>query len=493
MSKEAGARDTSSRSRMRSQRWPWLVTTAAIALSVILLYTVRTNGPQRVGDTVFLRTDRAYVVSKRNRSVAGTGLPFAKSWGAYSPSFPRAEYTVPRMCKVTMANILERHGARFPTSGATTRIKSAVAKMQAVPAWTNEEFDFIKSFVYDLGKDDLIPFGAKESFLAGTESAQRYAHLDAPFVRASGSVRVVDSATNWTAGFVSKTGVPLPDALILPEDDGFNTTLDDSMCPTAASSDAQEAIWQDAFAPRIIARLRAFADPPESLNLTNVDVPNLMSLCSFHTLASASFDIAPSTTRSPWCKLWTAEDAAQFEYWMDLDKYYGTGYGNELGPVQGIGYVNELLARLTRTPVMDSTSTNRTLDADPATFPLDRALYADFSHDNQMIPILAAMGVLNQTHPGAMNPARLDVGRTWIASQMVPFAGRVVVEKLSCGREEKEMVRLLVNEATVQLPKPCPAADDGLCGLEAFVRSQTFARGGAPEEWARCRSSTQER
>lgn len=34
--------------------------------------------------------------------------------------------------------------------------------MQAVPAWKDPEFDFIKSFVYDLGKDDLIAFGARE-------------------------------------------------------------------------------------------------------------------------------------------------------------------------------------------------------------------------------------------------------------------------------------------------------------------------------------------
>lgn len=150
--------------------------------------------------------------------------------------------------------------------------------------------------------------------------------------------------------------------------------------------------------------------------------------------------------------------------------------------MQGIGYVNELLARLTNTPVVDSTSTNRTLDADPTTFPLDRALYADFSHDNQMVPILAALGVLRQAR--ALDPARPDARRTWVASQMVPFAGRVVVEKLRCGREDA--VRVLVNEKAVQLPAPCPVTRDGLCELSAFVDSQSFARGGAPDAWARC-------
>jgi hypothetical protein len=42
------------------------------------------------------------------------------------------------------------------------------------------------------------------SYIAGQEVYGRYSHLvkpkNLPFVRASGSERVIDSATNWTAG-----------------------------------------------------------------------------------------------------------------------------------------------------------------------------------------------------------------------------------------------------------------------------------------------------
>ncbi|KAE9382877.1 hypothetical protein BT96DRAFT_1009926 [Gymnopus androsaceus JB14] len=41
----------------------------------------------------------------------------------------------------------------------------------------------------------------------------------------------------------------------------------------------------------------------------------------------------------------------EFEYEMDLDKYCGTGYGQALGLVEGVGYINELIARLTSAPV----------------------------------------------------------------------------------------------------------------------------------------------
>lgn len=66
----------------------------------------------------------------------------------------------------------------------------------------------------------------------------------------------------------------------------------------------------------------------------------------------------------------------------DLEKYYNRGYGNPLGCVQGVGYVNEVLARLTSQPVQDTTQTNTTLDTNDETFPLEKGIYADFTHDN---------------------------------------------------------------------------------------------------------------
>jgi hypothetical protein len=104
-----------------------------------------------------------------------------------------------------------------------------------------------------------------------------------------------------------------------------------------------------------------------------------------------------------------------FEYYGDLEKFYGRGsvfsrrgvpwskgsdvfdrfrYGQDLGPVQGVGYTNELLARLTNTPVVDSTQTNRTLDENPETFPLGKTFYADFTHENvSYIAQLAALAL----------------------------------------------------------------------------------------------------
>lgn len=159
-------------------------------------------------------------------------------------------------------------------------------------------------------------------------------------------------------------------------------------------------------------------------------------------------------------------------------------YGEELGPVQGVGYVNELIARLTNQPVQDETQTNRTLDLSPVTFPLNRTIYADFSHDNQMVAIYSAIGLFRQQEP--LSTTHSDPERTWRISRMTPFAGRMVTEKVSCGG--REFVRIFVDDALQSL-EFCGAGRSGLCSLRAFVESQGYARNNGEGDFQKCFTS----
>jgi hypothetical protein len=155
--------------------------------------------------------------------------------------------------------------------------------------------------------------------------------------------------------------------------------------------------------------------------------------------------------------------------------------GQALGRVQGVGYVNELLARLTGQPVQDHTQTNTTLDSSPSTFPLNRTIYADFSHDNQMIAIYAALGLFPQARP--LDPVNPDPKRTLVVSRLVPFSGRMVIEKVAC--EGREYVRIFVNDERQPL-EFCGADRHGLCSLDAFVASQGYARSDGGGDFERC-------
>ncbi|KAF7795541.1 hypothetical protein EIP86_006703 [Pleurotus ostreatoroseus] len=399
-------------------------------------------------------------------------------WAQYSPYTPQANYTLPPSgCQINQVHI--RHGARYPTSGATDRIMRAVWKLLSVKEYKDPRFKFLKGFSYDLGVDDLVPFGADQSFKAGEEAFMRYSYLigldSLPFVRASSAERVVISALNWTSGFAAASEYIFQPSLSVVLSEAANDTLDDKMCPSAGSSDAQTSVWLAQYAPPVTKHLN---DAAPGANLTDVDTFSLMSLCPFESVAKRR--------KSEFCTIFESQTGAfpGFSYSGDLDKYYGTGYGEPLGPVQGVGYVNELLARLTSKPVEDHTQTNHTLDSSPETFPLNRTLYADFSHDNAMIAIFSAMGLFKQPAVEPLDPSKPHDARVWRVGAIVPFSGRMVVERLAC--DTSTMVRILVNDK-VQPLELCGASGDGLCTLDAFVSSQAYARNGSDADWASCR------
>lgn len=409
---------------------------------------------------------------------------FQRTWAAYSPYYPAARYTSPPdNCIITQVNLLQRHGARYPTGGQTTRIQAPLEKLRAVRTYANASFDFLRYFEWDLGVSDVISLGTQQMFESGIEHYTRYRHLFSsehlPFVRASDSDRVVKSAVVWADGIsYASDDVYHPEtSVILPEVDGANNTLDDSMCPNASSLKEVPDAWRDTFAPLIAAR---FNEAAPGADFDAEDVVELMPLCAFETLFHR--------TTSPFCDLFTFEEFKAHEYYTDLSRYYKTGPGNPLGPIQGVGYVNELLARLTSKPVEDHTQTNSTLDSSPDTFPLNKTFYADFSHDNQMVAIYSALGLFQDGNGRAPSAEEMNPRRSWRISNMTPFSARMIVEKLMCdgrGVEKREYVRILVNDA-VQPLTFCEAGEDGVCALEDFVESQAYARGNGNGDWEKC-------
>jgi hypothetical protein len=54
---------------------------------------------------------------------------------------------------------------------------------------------------------------------------------------------------------------------------------------------------------------------------------------------------------SAFCPLFTREEWAGFDHALDLYFWYGSAFGSPVARVQGVGYVQELVARLTHTPI----------------------------------------------------------------------------------------------------------------------------------------------
>lgn len=431
-------------------------------------------------------------------------------WGQYSPYFNVAQEAsgdggddtapsgaLPAGCTLTFAQVLSRHGARDPTASKTALYNATVQRIQASATAYGEGYEFLRDYAYTLGADQLTTFGQQELINSGQAFYARYAALaraapSGPFVRSSGQDRVVESAANWTQGYhaarladKSATGSDPAypyNIVTISEDTGSNNTLDHGLCTAFEEGPASEigtnaqTIWMDVFVRNITARLN---ENLPGVNLSATETIYMMDLCPFNTIADVDGKI------SPFCGLFTEGEWRSYDYFQSLGKFYGIGGGNPLGPTQGVGFTNELIARLTGSPVVDSTSTNSTLDGNPATFPLNRTLYADFSHDNDMTGIFFAMGLYNGTAP-LSNTTRADAAQLdgYSASWTVPFAARMYVEKMVCeDAGGEELVRVLVNDEVRPL-SGCGADELGRCTLGKFVDSLGFAREGG--DWSSC-------
>lgn len=347
----------------------------------------------------------------------------------------------------------------------------------------NGKYSFLTNYTYTLGADVLTEFGQQEMVNSGIQFVDRYrdlAHDNTPFVRASSSPRVIESAQNWTQGF----GAPNIPILVLNEASGFNDSLNPSTCTNFENGDISDIGDQatkefaKTFVPNIEKRLNN--DLPGA-SLTTSQVIDLMDLCPFNTVASVDGDDV-----SPFCGLFTEAEWDAYNYYGTLNKFYGYGDGNPLGPTQGVGFVNELLARLTNSSVSDDTTTNHTLDDNSQTFPLGLKLYADFTHDNDITSILSALGLYNNTEilpQQSIVEANSTEAQGYSAAWTVPFASRTYFEKLECAGQSEESLRVIVNGRVVPLVG-CGADEYGMCTLSAFVQSQSFASDGGL--WNEC-------
>lgn len=234
----------------------------------------------------------------------------------------------------------------------------------------------------------------------------------------------------------------------------------------------------------------------ERIHLEPRQVLQLFSLCAFDTVARLDpyglWHNQPERNKdamSPFCSLFEPEEFGSiYEITTDLEKDYGFATHNPLHKALATPWLRELLARLeNRRPVMSPpTSINTTLDEDRATFPVSAAqgprAFVDFTHDNQLAPVIAALGLW-------------DEGHHWTTSQTTPFSGRMTVERLECRGEA--YIRVLVNDkpANVSHGSWCAhtpgfktSHDDHLCPQNAFLEPLQWV--DQPDEWDKCYTKT---
>jgi hypothetical protein len=189
------------------------------------------------------------------------------------------------------------------------------------------------------------------------------------------------------------------------------------------------------------------------------------------------------------------------------------GYGNPTGRAQGLGYVQELLARLNNEYITTSNSSvNSSLTNNAEDFPLGRPFYADFTHDDIIISVLTAISVdYYHEHPN-LTQFPPDPERHFRMSKITPFGAKLITEVIGCaetnpaavhnkktyyypeqyGYEKSnatnKFIRMRLNNGIVPLDTirggQCEGRSDGLCSLEDFIASQADAEKLANYDYA---------
>ncbi|KAK1926180.1 histidine phosphatase superfamily [Papiliotrema laurentii] len=453
----------------------------------------------------------------------GDGTRLDRVWwensGAYAPwrsgGPGGGKRGLPRGCEINQVTLLHRHAARYPTTSAGKDMQRALDKIAnrktIIPRKYGELSFLSKADLAMTGWkfDELLNQGRKAAWRSGRELKAVYHPLiqsgEGLFVRSSGSHRVVESAGYWLEGFYGRAfklrdagHLPLPNVTI-PEGETSNNTLSVHNCPAFNNQDDQDLSMITNKLITARDRLNAALRPQPPLDTE--DLTCLADLCPYDSqVAGEDWE-----AWSRWCGIFTRAEWDVLGYRKDARRYYEAGEGSPYGKTMGAGWVNELLARLTDSAPEDSTTTNRTLDADESTFPQGgKRFFADFGHDNEMIEILAAMGLLSQQRPLPIDS--VPDKRTFITSEIIPFGSRIIFERIGCrlgdwepdpeapagdkGDGRKNYVRVFINDVLVPIEDiSCQQSgfvEHKMCEVELFLESQAWAR--EEVDWGVCQS-----
>jgi 3-phytase len=253
-----------------------------------------------------------------------------------------------------------------------------------------------------------------------------------------------------------------------------------------SNSDASVEKFAPIVTKNALDRLKEFL--PSDFNLTTLDIVSMMNMCPYEyaTLGRSSF-----------CALFTEQEWKDFEYITDLTFYGNNGFGAASGRAQGIGYVQELAARLQSRLIKSSDSSiNYTYDDNTKDFPLHQPMYMDMSHDDIIVSVLSALGMqyFNYGPHGLPDSVPHAIPHNFDLKKITPFGARLFSEIWTCPKDAKldslqemmyknpdlssasnttDYIRFVLNNAPVSTMgmEACKGAVNGFCPLKDFVKS----------------------
>ncbi|EIN09821.1 phosphoglycerate mutase-like protein [Punctularia strigosozonata HHB-11173 SS5] len=412
--------------------------------------------------------------------------------GPASPYFdapPQDDIPVetPAGCIVDQAAYIVRHGSRYPEPGSFAGWQSLFTTFQNSSYTASGPLAFIPSWTLPVDDQPHEPLflsstGAGEAFSLGMELRKRYGLTPGGSnitVWSAGQQRVIDTANYFVQGYLSQgnylsnTSENRGTIISLPDSVNYtfaNSLTPSSACPSYSSGDrsAVATTFRANYQPSIAKRLNKFLD---GLTLNSTSIGPMQDLCGFQTEVNGD---------SRFCDVFEESEWLDYEYAHDLNYYYGSGPGNPFSATTGFPWVRAVTDLFVLGP--NKTTSDGTFTPPP--------LLMSFTHDNNLPPIISALGLWNASDVSPLSLVKPNPARHFRASNLVAFRGYVALERLSCeqplgksvhhtanqvvvtpgkGVNAKKYVRVRVDNAPVAIPG-CTSGPGSSCSLASFAK-----------------------
>ncbi|XP_051655647.1 multiple inositol polyphosphate phosphatase 1 [Manacus candei] len=357
---------------------------------------------------------------------------------------PGAIESPPATCAPLQVRAVLRHGTRYPTAGQVRRLGElharllrrpaeptacpAAAALAAWPMWYEESLD---GRLAPQGRRDMeqlarrlaarFPalFAARRRLALASSSKHRCLQSGAAFRRGLGpdlslggdevEVQVNDSLMRFfdhCAKFVA----------LVEENDA-------AMCQVSAFKEGPEM-------KKVLEKVAsALCLPVEELNADLVQVAFL----------TCSYELAIKNVTSPWCSLFTEEDAKVLEYLNDLKQYWKRGYGYDINSRSSCILFQDIFQHL-----------DKAVEESKSSKPISSPLIVQVGHAETLQPLLALMGFFKDKEPLLANNFARQTHRKFRSGRIVPYAANLVFVLYHCDHvnasREEYQVQMLLNE-----------------------------------------------
>ncbi|NXE42816.1 MINP1 phosphatase, partial [Ptilorrhoa leucosticta] len=346
--------------------------------------------------------------------------------------------SLPASCAPLQLRAVLRHGTRYPTAGQVRRLGElharllrrpagtaacpAAAALAAWPMWYEESLD---------GR--LAPQGRRDMELLARRMAARFPALFAARRRLALASSSKHRCLQSGAAFRRGLGPTLDfggDEVEVEVNDSLMRFFDHCAKFVALVEENDAAMCQ----------VNAFKEGPEMKKVLE-KVASALCLPVEELNAGKEFllQLAIKNVTSPWCSLFSEEDAKVLEYLNDLKQYWKRGYGYDINSRSSCILFQDIFQHL-----------DKAVEESKSSKPISSPLIVQVGHAETLQPLLALMGYFKDDEPLLANNYARHAQRKFRSGRIVPYAANLVFVLYHCDHvnasQEEYQVQLLLNE-----------------------------------------------